>query len=96
MDTLTFLLALIPSALSCAISVFYAYIEYKKTKEPPKDEVWETATNIICSNCGNVDSDDFAELYLELKFFKDNPDLVMQHNSIRQAMKAKKIESESK
>lgn len=96
MDAFILLLALIPSFLSCAISVFYAYIEYKKSKEPPKDEIWETATNIICSNGGDACSDDFAELYLELKFFKDNPDLVQQHNTIRQAMKAKKTEPVSK
>lgn len=94
MDTLTLLLALIPSFLSCAISVFYAYLEYKKSKEPPKDEVWETATKIICANGGNVYSDDFAELYLELKFFKENPEYVQQHNTIRNAMNAKKAEPE--
>lgn len=96
MDSLTFLLALIPSVLSFAISVFYAYMEYKKSKEPPKDEVWETATKIICSNDDDAYSDDFAELYLELKFFKENTEFVCQHSTIKQAMDAKKAESKSK
>ena len=86
MDSLLMLLTLIPSILSCCVSVFYAYLQYKKTKEQPKDEVWETATKIICSNGGNVYSDDFAELYMELKFFKEHPDLVQQHHTIRNAM----------
>jgi len=96
MDNLTLLLVVIPSILSCAISVFYAYIAYKKSKEPPKDEIWETATKIICSNGGDVYSDDFAELYSELKFFKEHPDLVQKHHTIRNAMIAMKKESEAK
>jgi hypothetical protein len=92
---MTLLLALIPSFLSCAISIFYAYLEYKRSKEPTKDEVWETATKIICSNGGNVYSDDFAELYSELKFFKENPEFVKQHSSIRNAMNAMKAKPES-
>lgn len=94
MDTLTIILAVVPSVLSCALSVFYAYLQYKKSKEPVKDEVWETATKIICSNGGSVYSDDFAELYLELKFFKEHPELVQQHNTIRNAMKAMQEEPE--
>lgn len=88
MDSLTIILAVVPSVLSCALSIFYAYLQYKKSKEPPRDEVWETATKIICANGGNVDSDDFAELYLELKFFKEHPELVQQHNTIRNAMRS--------
>ena len=94
MNNLTLILAVIPSILSCAISVFYAYIAYKKSKEPPKDEVWETATKIICSNGGNVYSDDFAELYSELKFFKEHPDIVQNHTTIREAMKSIETKSE--
>lgn len=88
MDSLTIILAVVPSVLSCALSIFYAYLQYKKSKEPPRDEVWKTATKIICANGGNVDSDDFAELYLELKFFKEHPELVQQHNTIRNAMRS--------
>ena len=94
MDNLAIILAVVPSVLSCALSIFYAYLQYKKSKEPPKDEVWETATKIICANGGNVYSDDFAELYLELKFFKENPEFVQQHKTIRNAMNAKKAAPE--
>lgn len=94
MDYLLIVIAVVPSVLSCLISLFYAYLAYKKSKEPPKDEVWETATKIICANGGNVYSDDFAELYTELKFFRDHPDLCRNHQTIRQAIKAHSEESE--
>lgn len=49
MDILTTIVVLIPSILSLCISGIYAYIALKKAKEPPKDEIWETATKILCS-----------------------------------------------
>lgn len=94
MDKLILALAVVPSILSCGISVFYAYLAYKKTKEKPKDEVWETATKILCAQGGIPGSDDFAELYLELKFFKENPELCQQHRTIRKAMEARKADTE--
>lgn len=73
MDILTIVVVLIPSILSLCISGIYAYIALKKVKEPPKDEIWETATKILCnSNSSMKDADDFAFLYEELKFFKEN------------------------
>lgn len=94
MDRLILILAVVPSILSCGISVFYAYLAYKKSKEEPKDELWETATKIICTRGGIPCSDDFAELYLELKFFKENQELCQQHRLIRKAMEAKKADTE--
>lgn len=94
MDKLLLILAVVPSILSCGISVFYAYLAYKKTKEEPKDEVWETATKILCSQGNAPCSDEFAELYLELKFFKENPELCQEHKFIRKAMEAKKADTE--
>lgn len=71
MDYAIMILAIIPSILSVIVSGIYAYIALKKAKEPPKDEAWETATKIICSRSGLVYSDDFIELYTELKTFKE-------------------------
>lgn len=86
-DTLTFLLVLIPNVLSSGIAIFYAYLAYKKSKEPPKDEVWETATKILCSRGGTVYSDDFVELYSELKFFKEHPELDYSSGNIESTMR---------
>lgn len=86
MDNLTLILAVVPSVMSCLVSVFYAYLIYKKSKEPKKDEIWETATKIICSNSGTSYSDDFAELYAELKFFKENQETCKKYPTIRKAM----------
>ena len=72
MNLVTAIVVLLPSCLSLCVSGVYAYIALKKAKEPPKDEVWETATKLLCSRTGGMaDADDFAALYEELKFFKD-------------------------
>lgn len=70
METLILVFALISSVLSAIVSLLYAYIAYKKSKEPPKDEIWETVTKIICNSDSMKYADDFAFLYEELKFFK--------------------------
>lgn len=72
MEKLVIIFALISSVLSSCISLLYAYIAYKKTKEPPKDEIWETATRILCSS-GTTDknADEFALIYESLKLFKE-------------------------
>lgn len=56
---------------SSVVSILYAIIAYKKSKEPPKDEIWEAALKICCSR-GNIgaDADDFASAYEELTLFK--------------------------
>lgn len=71
MDILTTVVVLIPTILSLCTSGIYAYIALKKAKEPPKDEIWETATKILCSSSSMKNADDFAFLYEELKFFKE-------------------------
>ena len=73
MNVLTAIIVLIPSVLSLCISGIYAYIALKQLKEPPKDEIWETATKILCnSNSPMKGADDFADLYEQLKLFRDN------------------------
>lgn len=73
MDLLTTITVVAPTTLSLCISGIYAYIALKKAKEPPKDEIWETATKIICnSQLSRISGDDFANLYEELKLFKNN------------------------
>lgn len=88
MDILTTIIVLIPSVLSLCVSGIYAYIALKKAKEPPKDEVWETAERMVCSKNG-VYADEFADLYFQLKFLKDHPEDLAEYNSIDAAMKAK-------
>lgn len=73
MDVITALVVLIPSTLSLFTSGIYAYIALKKAKEPPKDEIWETTTKILCNSSTPIlGADDFADLYEQLKLFKDN------------------------
>lgn len=95
MDLLTFLTVLIPSVLSSCISLLYAYIAYKRTKEPPKDEIWETATKILCnSDSSTKDADEFAALYEQLKLFKDNGCSMNGINSLMFAVNEKHREEQ--
>lgn len=89
MDLLTALAITIPSTLSLIVSLIYAYIALKKASEPPKDEVWETALRLMCSKDDCYSSaDDFANLYLQLKFFKEQPEKLKGFNTIEQAISA--------
>lgn len=73
MNNLTLVLAFVSTVLSSCVSLIYAYIAYKKAKEPPKDEIWETATKILCnSNSADKNADEFAMIYESLKLFKEN------------------------
>lgn len=73
MESLIIIVALISSVMSSIISLLYAYIAYKKSQEPPKDEIWETATRILCSSeKTDKNADEFAMIYESLKLFKDN------------------------
>lgn len=75
MDELIIVFALITSVLSSCVSLLYGYIAYKKSKEPPKDEIWETETKILCSReSSDMDknADEFALIYESLRLFKEN------------------------
>lgn len=89
MDILNTIVVLIPSVLSLCVSGIYAYIALKKVKEPPRDEVWETTTKLLCSRDYEATSDDFAELYSKLKFFKEHPEALEGHTFISAAMSAR-------
>lgn len=65
-------LACISVIVSSAVSVFYAYLAYKKSQEPPKDEVWEAALSLCSRKDGEDCSENFARTYVALKAFKDN------------------------
>ena len=87
MDFKTTLLVLIPSTLSLITSGIYAYIALKKAKEPPKDEIWETALRLMCSGHSEYSAaDDFVKTYRELKFFKDHPNEMAGFLTLEQAM----------
>lgn len=94
METLILVFALISSISSCITSVIYAYLAFKKHQEPPKDEIWETVTRILCSCNTSLDTEDFAELYEELHFLKENPEAVKRAGSIRKAIAQAKISQE--
>lgn len=96
MDLFTALAIIVPGALSLTSSIIYAYIALKKAKESPKDEVWETALKLICStdDCYSA-ADDFASLYLQLKFFKEHPEKLEGFTSIEHAMEAAKSSAQA-
>lgn len=91
MDILSTVVVLVPSVLSLLVSGIYAYIALKKANEPPKDEVWETATKMICaSSAPGGDADEFADLYEQLKLFKENGCSMGGYNSLFSAIEEKR------
>lgn len=90
MDSVTVLIAVISLAISTVFQGISTYLQWKKANEPPKDEVWETTKQIICAKGDQVYSDEFAELYFELKFLKEHPEDLEGYTTIHSAMKAKR------
>ena len=64
------ILACISVIVSSAVSVFYAYLAYKKSQEPPKDEVWEAALKLCEGYEYGERIDVFATTYVTLKELK--------------------------
>lgn len=92
MDSIVTLIALLASALSLCTSGVYAYIALKKSKEPPKDEIWETAVRLVCAR-GEYSSsaDEFVEVYRGLKLFKEHPEKLAEHVTIEAALLAESV-----
>ena len=88
-EFVTMLFAVVSLAVSTICSGIAAYLQLKKSNEPPKDEVWETATRMICARGGASYAEEFADLYLELKFLKEHPEALEGHLTIREAMNAR-------
>lgn len=83
------LLAVVSIIVSCVSTVVHTVVTYKKSKEPPKDEVWETALRITASQLGGAcDTDQFARNYEELKAFKDNGCSMAGHSSLHDLVKS--------
>lgn len=92
MNTFLLIVALVSSLASCFVSCFHAWLDYKKSKE--RDVIWDSALKMICAkDCPDVD--EFAEVYAELKFAKENPYAVIGFNTIREAMNTKLRTEES-
>lgn len=68
-DTLILILAVVSMLCSGFTSCIYAYLAWKKSKEPPKDEAWEAAIRLAIAGKENFDAQDFAELYEKLSIF---------------------------
>ena len=96
-DILSTIVVLIPSVLSLCVSGIYAYIALKKTKEPQKDEIWETTIKLLCSrNQDYIDTDEFVRVYEELWLFKNHPEKMAGYVSIGAALEDYKKQSISK
>ena len=68
MNTLVLVLVVISSVCSAITSCIYAYIAWKKSKEPPRDEAWEAAIRLMCAK-DFADAEQFAELYEQLAVY---------------------------
>lgn len=64
------ILATIAIIVPAAVSVFHAYLSYRKSKETPRDPVWDAALQITLHDASSCDVDMFAENYEKLYQFK--------------------------
>lgn len=63
-------LACISLVVSSIFSGVYAYLAYKKSQEPPKDEVWEAALKLTADCPYGSRIDVFASTYVALRALK--------------------------
>lgn len=63
-------LACISLVVSSIFSGVYAYLAYKKSQEPPKDEVWEAALKLSADCPYGERIDVFASTYVALRELK--------------------------
>lgn len=88
------ILSIVSVITSCIVAVVHAVIAYKNSKEPPKDEIWETALQITLRETGGLGTpDDFAMNYELLKAFKNNGCSLSGENTIG-AMFRKKAQAQ--
>lgn len=67
------ILASVAVVVSCVSTIIHSVIAYKKSKEPPKDVVWETALKLTLENSNrDKDATAFARTYQELQLFVQN------------------------
>lgn len=86
----------IPSVCSCAVSIVHMVITYRKSKQPPKDAIWETALQIEMKRSdGYFDADEFARTYESLKSFRDNGCALNGKQTIYEAVKEKESKGQS-
>ena len=92
MNTLALIVALASSHISGFVSCFYAYLSYKKSKD--QDKAWDAAIKLVSNiKYSQLDTgEDFADLYAELKYIRDNPDKFIDAAVLHEAMLAKKGE----
>ena len=55
---------------TCVVSLTHAFIAYKKSKEPPRDPVWDAALQLTLKDDCTCDVDMFAHNYEMLSQFK--------------------------
>ena len=66
-------LAAVAIVSSVTMNIVQTVIAYKKSKEPPKDPLWDAALQLTITQAnGMCDPDTFAQYYEELKAFRDN------------------------
>lgn len=98
MQTAILVLAVISMLCSAFTSCVYAYIAWKKSKEPPKDEAWEAAIRLMCAK-DFTNAEQFAELYEELTVYtnlmgKKNADQLFETYLALQKLKSEELQAD--
>ena len=73
MDWPTAFTVIIPCTFSFAVSAFSIYLSWRRHEDAREELLWRTALDLardVRAQMGN--EDDFARIYENLKFFRDN------------------------
>lgn len=87
MNLITMLAVVLPVLLSSAASAFRAYLDYKKSKVKERDYALDAAVSVAPQLCIS-DPDEFASLYLTIRFSQDHPEALAGKDSLSEAVRA--------
>lgn len=82
------ILSVIAIIVPAFVSVFHAYLSYKKSKDSQKDPIWDAALQITLTQAGCCDADTFASNYEQLAAFKANGCSLHGETTIARMVKA--------
>lgn len=90
------IISVIAIIVPALVSVFHAYLSYKRSKDSNRDPIWDAALQITITQTNCCDVDTFASNYEQLAAFKANGCSLHGETTISRMVKASsRTESQS-
>ena len=81
-------ISVIAIVVPALVSVFHAYLSYKRSKDAKRDPIWDAALQITIAQTNCCDADTFASNYELLAAFKANGCSLHGETTISRMVKA--------